>query len=708
MWVIIAALAGIAGRWTAEKHRAFLIEQLIDRAERCAVAFVSDDTHALTGTRADLDSPYYAAVKERLQRLQSVGPGIRFVYLFRSTDQPGRVVFLADSERTGSPHLSLPGDDYPEALQSPGLQEVLRTFNSAAEGPLRDSFGEWVTAYAPVGDRPLPGAPRTILGLDVEATSWKAALWKQGALGGGVVLLALGVPFTVVQVLQRERRLSREIRRLSLAIQQSHSAVLITDSARVIEYVNDGCLAMTGYQAPELIGRKSDCLLPDEIDEEARQRRLDRLLAGERWLGEISIRRRNGEVFPARAFFSPVRSGSSGRITNFVAVLDDITDLKKAENALRVARDQAASGERAKGEFLAMMSHELRTPLNGIIGFATLLQDTTLSSEQADYAETIRKSGEALLTLTNELLDYSRIDAGRMQLDLQVCSPRLVVEEAVELLATRAAEKGLELLIAISPQVPVHVMADPGRLRQVLVNLIGNAIKFTPAGEVEVELAVRPADPPEAGRVELEFFVRDSGIGIAPEQQDRLFKPFSQVDASSTRKHGGAGLGLAISRSLVLLMGGEIDVSSTAGAGSAFRFHAPVKVVEEAAPLPALPGRTVAVVSTHSRSRQHYVRLLRQWGVHVLAYDTLADLPAQREHDLLLVDVPARDAALWPALLRTRSDLGAVPLVGLVAVSVPGPLRDQLRECFRALLKKPLRDTLLHAVLHSLLKAPPA
>lgn len=708
VWLVIAALAAFAGRWAAEKHRQFLIEQLVDRAERCAVAFVADDTFALTGTRADLDTPYYAAVKDRLQRLQRVSPGIRFIYLFRSTDQPGRVVFLADSERVDSPYLSLPGDDYPEALQSSGLQEVLRTLASSAEGPLRDSFGEWVTAYAPVGDRPLPGAPRTILGIDADAASWNKELWKQGGLGAGAVLLILGLPLTVLQVLQRERRLSREIRRLSLAIQQSHSAVLITDSARVIEYVNDGCLAMTGYQAAELIGRRSDCLLPDEVDEASRRQRLDRLLAGERWLGELAIRRRNGDVFPARAFFSPVRSGSSGRITNFVAVLDDIADLKKAENALRVARDQAASGERAKGEFLAMMSHELRTPLNGIIGFATLLQDTTLSNEQADYAETIRKSGEALLALTNELLDYSRIDAGRMQLDLQVCSPRLVVEEAAELLSARAAEKGLELLISISPQVPVHVMADPGRLRQVLVNLIGNAIKFTPAGEVEVELVSRPLDPPEADRVVIEFFVRDSGIGIASDQQDRLFKPFSQVDASSTRKHGGTGLGLAISRSLVLLMGGEIDVSSSAGAGSAFRFHAPVTVVEAATPLPALPPKTVAVVSTHSRSRQHYVRLLRQWGLHVLAYDTLASLPAQREHELLIVDVPARDAALWPGLLRARPDLPAAPLVGLVAVSVPGALRDELRECFRALLKKPLRDTLFHAVLQSLLKTPPA
>lgn len=703
-WLVIAALALAAGWWSAERHRAKLRSNLVDRAERCAVAFVSDDTYALTGTRADLESPYYAAVKDRLQRLRTVGPGIRFIYLFRSTDQPGRVIFLADSEPAESPDVSLPGDDYPEAQQSPGLQEILRTFTSTSEGPLRDSFGEWVTAYAPVGDRPVPGAPKTILGLDIDASSWQRDIVEAGAAGTGIVVLLLGVPFGLWQVVKRERDLSREIRRLSAAIQQSHSAVLITDTARVIEYVNDGCLAMTGYRADELIGQRTDKVIPDDSSVEIREVRQNLLLAGERWQGELKLTRRNGETFPVRASFSPVRSGPAGRVTNLVAVLDDITDIKKAETALRVARDQAASGERAKGEFLAVMSHELRTPLNGIIGFATLLQDTALSSEQADYAETIRKSGEALLSLTNELLDYSRIDAGRMQLDLQACSPRQVVEEAVELLSARAAEKQLELLTAIAPSVPMHVMADPGRVRQVLVNLIGNAIKFTPAGEVEVELSARPVDPPDPLRAELEFVVRDSGIGIAADQQDRLFKPFSQVDASSTRKHGGAGLGLAISRSLVVLMGGDIEVSSAAGAGSVFRFHIPVRLVEGAAALPDLPAKCVAVVSAHPRARAHYVAMLQQWGLRAVGCETLAQLPGPGQHDVVLVDIPARDAAKWPALLRAHAGLSQVPAIGLVAVSVPGALRDELRDCFRALLKKPLRDTLFHAVLQSLLK----
>lgn len=702
--MLIAVLGAVAAWWSAAAHRATLLRQLIDRAQHSAVAFVASDVAALTGTAADLNLSEYRAVKDRLIRLRAVSPGIRFVYLFRSTPQPGHVVFLADSEPETSAEMSKPGDDYPEALNSPGLQTSLRTHAPATEGPLRDSFGEWVTAYAPVGDHPLPGAPCIILGIDLDSSHWRRELWRAGASGFGLTVLLLGVPYGGWLYRRREHEHSREIRRFSAAIQQSHSAVIIANLERVIEYVNDGCTAITGYTRAELIGQPTRLLLPEDASEAQRDELHRRLLAGERWVGEKQMRRRNGEIFTTRAAFSPVR-GPDGRINSLVAVIEDITDLKRSENDLRVARDQAEAADRAKGEFLAMMSHELRTPLNGIIGFATLLQDTPLSSEQRDYVETVRKSGEALLTLTNELLDYSRIDAGRMQLDPQACSPRQIVEEAVELLSTRAAEKHLELLVTISPRVPAHVLADPGRLRQVLVNLIANAIKFTPAGEVEIELAAVPS-PSAIGDplVRLDFIVRDTGIGIAPENQGRLFQPFSQVDASSTRKHGGAGLGLAISRSLVRLMDGEIEVSSAAGAGAEFRFHVPVRVLENNEGLAPLPPRRVAIVSANSRARAHYAALLESWGLRAFAYENITQLPPEPPPEVLLVDIVARDAALWPALLQSNRVAANCPAIGLVSVSVPPLLRDHLRASFRALLKKPLRDSLFHAVIKSVLR----
>lgn len=704
VWAGIALFSTGAAWWAGHERRHVLLTQMTDRAQNCAVAFATEDTAQLHGTPSDLDTPAYRTVKARLMRLRSVAPGVRFVYLFRSTDQAGRVVFLADSEPENSNELSKPGDDYPEALQSPGLQEILRTHRPSTEGPLRDSFGEWVTAYAPVGDRPAPGAPRIIFGLDVDSASWSNDVLFVRVSVFALVLLALGVPFALWISRERERGFTREIRRLSAAIQQSDSAVLITNAERVIEYVNDGCTAMTGYRHEELVGQPTRMLLPDDFDEAHRQQLLRDLFSSQRWRGELPFRRRNGEIFPVRAAMSPVRGGD-GRFMGLVAVIEDITAEKRAESELRVARDQAEAADRAKGEFLAMMSHELRTPLNGIIGFATLLRDTPLTAEQTDYVETVRKSGDALLTLTNELLDYSRIDAGRMKLDPQTCSPRQIVEEAVELLSTRAADKHLELLVALSPRVPAQVLADPGRLRQVLVNLIGNAIKFTSVGEVEIEVDAQPVPGAEGAdpQVRIDFVVRDTGIGIDADKQDRLFKPFSQVDTSSTRRYGGAGLGLAISRSLVRLMGGDITVHSASGAGAEFSFHILAPVLEQYSRLVQLPSRRVAVVSPNARARRHYVALLAEWGLQVSDFENVSTLPDAFSCDVVLVDIRGADARNWLQWLETRPVFRRVPVIGVASVNVTATVRDDLRVRLRALLKKPLRESLFHAVLTSVL-----
>ena len=704
-WTLIAALAVGAGYFTASRHREQLLQRIVMDATRCAVAFHTDDVAQLTATRADLGTPAYTAVKARLMELRGIDPAVRFLYLFRSTAQPGDVIFLADSEPPGSPEESQPGDPYPEAPDSPGLQSILRDGRPATEGPLADSFGEWVTAYAQVGQAG-DGGPRTILGLDVSASTWTRELWREGAVGAILVALLLGLPFGGWLIVRRERQFSRELQRFSVAIQQSHSGILITDLTRTIIYANAGSADATGYRADELIGQPARALLPPDLDDTLRQRVLATVRNGARWQGEIQLRRKNGEIFPVLASVSPVHE-EGGRLRGFVMVFDDISEAKRIESALRLARDQAESADRAKGEFLAVMSHELRTPLNGIIGFASLLEDTALSSEQKDYTDTIKRSGEALLALTNELLDYSRIDAGRLRLDLQPCAPRHIVEEAIELLSARAAEKNLELIATVTPAVPAHVLADPGRLRQVIVNLVGNAIKFTPSGEVEVVVNAMPAPPAEndsGPRVRLEILVRDTGIGIAAEHQGRLFTPFTQLEPSATRRHGGTGLGLAISRSLARLMDGDIEVTSSAGAGSEFRIHLLARVVEPAEPLPPLPAKRIALISPNSRSRQHYEHLLQSWGLQVQKWES-PERPPDFPVDGIVVDMVSRDAERWAQLLRAQGAWAGRPVVGLVPISVPTPVREELRGTLRALLKKPVREPLLHAVLTSLLKS---
>ena len=264
------------------------------------------------------------------------------------------------------------------------------------------------------------------------------------------------------------------------------------------------------------------------------------------------------------------------------------------------------------------MSHEVRTPLNGIVGFTGLLLETALSAEQTEYVQTIRSSGEALIQLTSDILDFARIESGSMKLELQPANPRACVEDTLDLLAVLAASKGLELLHWVDDDVPAVIMADDARLRQVLVNLVNNAVKFTEAGEVEVTVRAEGRPPGGGGRPRpgrLTFAVRDTGIGIPTESGERLFKPFRQVDESTTRRHGGSGLGLAISKNLVELMGGEIHFRERRSAAARFSLSPCPAAAAPAWPRPPDLGRLrLALAARPGPFRDEFARLARRWG----------------------------------------------------------------------------------------------
>ncbi|HWI37778.1 MAG TPA: response regulator [Burkholderiales bacterium] len=489
---------------------------------------------------------------------------------------------------------------------------------------------------------------------------------------------------------------------LATIVEQSSEAIWTTDLSGIITTWNSGAATMFGYEPAEAIGRSLKLSDSTPVEEESRMRRL---IAGEKFSYDARATTRGGTPLDIQVAVAPLLDDGN-RCIGRIAVARDVTQHKRSEEALRLAREAAEAANHAKSSFLARMSHEIRTPMNGVLGMTELLLETGLTATQRKYAETVQRSGKNLLSIINDLLDFSKIEAGKLELEHVDMDVRRTIEDIVELLAERAHSKGLELACSIPANLATHVKGDPLRVGQVLTNLVGNAIKFTERGSVVVRV---DAVAETAREVTLRFEVADTGVGISVGAQARIFKEFSQADGSTTRKHGGSGLGLAISKQLVEMMGGTIDVRSDVGVGSTFWFTVTLEKQphagdERSAPIGLLTGARVLLVESSAMHRGILHAQLTNWQMSVRlaetpkqAVDLLGEAASRSvPYDMAVIDlgVPGMDAIELARTIRERTDIGNVRLVMMTRRHAD--IRAAHDAGFNACLVKPVRQTVLY------------
>jgi PAS domain S-box-containing protein len=497
---------------------------------------------------------------------------------------------------------------------------------------------------------------------------------------------------------------------LATIVEQSSEAIWTTDLAGFITSWNSGAAAMFGYPPTEAMGR---ALSVGESTPEEEEARMKRLVAGEKFSYDAKAMTRSRTTIDIQVAVAPLLDDTNQCIGS-IAVARDVTQHKRSEEALRLAREAAEAASHAKSSFLARMSHEIRTPMNGVLGMTELLLETGLTSTQRKYAETVQRSGQNLLGIINDLLDFSKIEAGKLELENVDMDLRRTLEDIVDLLAERAHIKGLELACSIPPDLATHVKGDPLRLGQVLTNLVGNAIKFTEQGAVVIRVSsVEEA----ADKVTMRFEVSDTGLGISAEAQTRIFDEFSQADGSTTRKHGGSGLGLAISKQLVEMMGGAIHVESALGAGSTFWFTSTFEKQEEQvhAPMGMLTGVRALIVESSAINRGILHSQMSNWGMTNKvagspeeAIELLTEAVARgAPYDIAIIDLalPGLDALELARNIRARDDISKARLV--VLTRRQADIKSARDAGIDACLAKPVRQTVLYECLVNVMAGQP-
>jgi two-component system sensor histidine kinase/response regulator len=554
----------------------------------------------------------------------------------------------------------------------------------------------------------------------------------------GNIVKWIGTCTDITDLREIEEALRASEERFRLLAQSIPQKIFTANAKGNVDYFNQPWMEFTGLSFDQIKGWGwLQFIHPDDVEENVRrwQHSID---TGEPFQWEHRFRRADG-VYRWHLSRALAMRDAEGRVVMWFGSNTDIDDQKRAAESFKQAKEAAEAANRAKDEFLANVSHEIRTPMNAILGMTELALDTLLTEDQRHYLMTVKSAADALLGILNDLLDFAKIEAGKLELDPADFSLRAAVGDTLRALAVRAHKKGLELIYQVQPGVPDALVGDAGRLRQILLNLVGNAIKFTEQGEVVVEVTSdewrvtskeqRPEDASEdssfltrhASLVAVHFSVRDTGIGIPPEKQARIFQAFEQEDSSTTRKYGGTGLGLTIAARLVALMGGQITVDSAPGRGSTFAFtarfglqpHPPETTA--ASPPPVLRGLPVLIIDDNATNRHILEEWLGGWQMEPAAADDGVTAMAalwrgvaqSRPYPLALLDgrMPDIDGLALAAKIRQQPELAATRIILLTSGDRPGDLTRARQLGIAANLLKPLQprellETILRVMGH--------
>lgn len=516
-----------------------------------------------------------------------------------------------------------------------------------------------------------------------------------------------------VKVRTKELNNSNRLLKQQEFAQDQHSIVGITDVRGTITFVNDRFCEVSGYSREELLGKNHRILNSKKQGKIYWREMFNTITSGNVWRDEVCNIAKDGHEYWVDTTIVPF-FGENGRPSSYIAIRTDISELKQTELSLKEAKETAEQANQTKSEFLANMSHEIRTPMNGVIGMTNLLLDTPLSQEQHSFAKTVNSSAKALLAIINDILDFSKVEAGMLELEPIKFDMGLMMHEFGRSIALHAHEKGLELICPATPVQHQWFSADQGRIRQILSNLVGNAIKFTESGEIAVYYTVlEQTELHSKPHTKLLIEVSDTGIGLSDEQQEKLFERFTQADESTTRRFGGTGLGLSISKQLVEMMGGEIGIKSIEGKGSTFWFTLDLACVDSPTPLVAnLHKQKILVVDNNLTNRTLLSQLLTNWQVeHALVDSGKAALKSLSAaviegvpYSIAIIDMqmPKMDGVMLGTEIKNNSTLADTHLVLLTSQSLHDNVKKIKAAGFDNYLNKPVDQSILYNTLQQI------